>query len=290
MYRNRAADCRVGGRDAALGSSGARRRGRGHPDPHRARPGPRPQTPVMPLHGCFPPVCAAGHVPASKRTCGLVRQRTLGQDVRTLSDKGWSIFNLTAVCRCSAGPAAHAARNASATLRPPYACRMTKVLAAVAWPYANSPRHLGHVAGFGVPSDVFARYMRMAGHEVLMVSGSDEHGTPSSSSLTKGGRHGPELVDKNHAIIAHGWRISAAPTTSTPEPQRSATMPLRRTVFFTGVDERLHDQAHPKGRDLAEHRRTLPTAISRAPARSAATAGLAATSATTAARQLEAGI
>jgi hypothetical protein len=41
---------------------------------------------------------------------------------------------------------------------------------AVAWPYANGPRHIGHVAGFGVPSDVFSRYMRMAGHDVLMVS------------------------------------------------------------------------------------------------------------------------
>ena len=55
---------------------------------------------------------------------------------------------------------------------------MSKVLSAVAWPYANGPRHIGHVAGFGVPSDVFSRYMRMAGHDVLMVSGTDEHGTP----------------------------------------------------------------------------------------------------------------
>ena len=55
---------------------------------------------------------------------------------------------------------------------------MTYILSAVAWPYANGPRHIGHVAGFGVPSDVFSRYMRMVGHDVLMVSGSDEHGTP----------------------------------------------------------------------------------------------------------------
>ncbi len=55
---------------------------------------------------------------------------------------------------------------------------MSKILSAVAWPYANGPRHIGHVAGFGVPSDVFSRYMRMAGHDVLMVSGTDEHGTP----------------------------------------------------------------------------------------------------------------
>ena len=55
---------------------------------------------------------------------------------------------------------------------------MSRILSAVAWPYANGPRHIGHVAGFGVPSDVFSRYMRMAGHDVLMVSGTDEHGTP----------------------------------------------------------------------------------------------------------------
>mgnify|MGYP003694265701 CR=1 FL=1 len=54
----------------------------------------------------------------------------------------------------------------------------SRVLAAVAWPYANGPRHIGHVSGFGVPSDIFARYMRMSGHDVLMVSGTDEHGTP----------------------------------------------------------------------------------------------------------------
>src|SRR5215207_6276954 len=54
----------------------------------------------------------------------------------------------------------------------------TPVLTAVAWPYANGPRHIGHVSGFGVPSDVFARYMRMTGHSVLMISGTDEHGTP----------------------------------------------------------------------------------------------------------------
>lgn len=77
-----------------------------------------------------------------------------------------------------------------------------KVLSAVAWPYANGPRHLGHVAGFAVPSDVFSRYMRMAGNDVLMVSGSDEHGTPILVLADKEGVTAQELVDKNHAIIA----------------------------------------------------------------------------------------
>ena len=79
---------------------------------------------------------------------------------------------------------------------------MSKVLSAVAWPYANGPRHLGHVAGFAIPSDVFSRYMRMAGHDVLMVSGSDEHGTPILVLADKEGVTPQQLVDTNHAIIA----------------------------------------------------------------------------------------
>ena len=77
-----------------------------------------------------------------------------------------------------------------------------KVLSAVAWPYANGPRHLGHVAGFGVPSDVFSRYMRMAGHDVLMVSGSDEHGTPILVLADQANLTPREFVDTNHAVIA----------------------------------------------------------------------------------------
>src|SRR5690625_524157 len=78
---------------------------------------------------------------------------------------------------------------------------MTRILSAVAWPYANGPRHIGHVAGFGVPSDVFSRYMRMAGHEVLMVSGTDEHGTPILVTADQQGVSPRELADKNNAVI-----------------------------------------------------------------------------------------
>ncbi len=78
---------------------------------------------------------------------------------------------------------------------------MTHVLSAVAWPYANGPRHIGHVAGFGVPSDVFSRYMRMAGHEVLMVSGTDEHGTPILVAADASGVSAKDLADKNNAVI-----------------------------------------------------------------------------------------
>lgn len=78
---------------------------------------------------------------------------------------------------------------------------MSRILSAVAWPYANGPRHIGHVAGFGVPSDVFSRYMRMAGHEVLMVSGTDEHGTPILVAADAEGISARELADRNNRII-----------------------------------------------------------------------------------------
>ncbi|NYJ73681.1 methionine--tRNA ligase [Allobranchiibius huperziae] len=77
-----------------------------------------------------------------------------------------------------------------------------KILSAVAWPYSNGPRHIGHVAGFGVPADVFSRYMRMAGHDVLMVSGTDEHGTPILVLAEREGVTVREIADKYNAVIA----------------------------------------------------------------------------------------
>jgi len=88
---------------------------------------------------------------------------------------------------------------------------MSHVLAAVAWPYANGPRHIGHVSGFGVPSDVFSRYMRMAGHDVLMVSGTDEHGTPIQVQADKEGVTPRELADRYNRVIVedlHGLGLS----------------------------------------------------------------------------------
>lgn len=78
---------------------------------------------------------------------------------------------------------------------------MSRILSAVAWPYANGPRHIGHVAGFGVPSDVFSRYMRMAGHDVLMVSGTDEHGTPILVAADAQGVSARELANANNRLI-----------------------------------------------------------------------------------------
>ena len=78
----------------------------------------------------------------------------------------------------------------------------TSVLTAVAWPYANGPRHIGHVSGFGVPSDVFSRYQRMAGNRVLMVSGTDEHGTPITVQADNEGLTAQQTADKYTRQIA----------------------------------------------------------------------------------------
>jgi methionyl-tRNA synthetase len=76
-----------------------------------------------------------------------------------------------------------------------------RILTAVAWPYANGPRHIGHVSGFGVPADVFSRYQRMAGRQVLMVSGTDEHGTPILVQADKEGLPPRELADRYNRVI-----------------------------------------------------------------------------------------
>ena len=76
------------------------------------------------------------------------------------------------------------------------------VLTAVAWPYANGPRDIGHVSGFGVPSDIFSRYQRMAGNRVLMISGTDEHGTPIQVQADQEGLSPRQLADKYNRVIA----------------------------------------------------------------------------------------
>jgi methionyl-tRNA synthetase len=77
-----------------------------------------------------------------------------------------------------------------------------RILVAPAWPYASGPRHLGHVVGFGVPSDIFARYHRLKGNRVLMVSGTDEHGTPVMVAAEREGVSPRDLADRYNALIA----------------------------------------------------------------------------------------
>jgi methionyl-tRNA synthetase len=79
------------------------------------------------------------------------------------------------------------------------------ILVAVAWPYASGSRHLGHLAGAYLPADIFARYHRLAGHRVLMVSGSDVHGTPITVRADQEGVGPQEIVDRYHAEFLDNW-------------------------------------------------------------------------------------
>ncbi len=81
-----------------------------------------------------------------------------------------------------------------------------QILVAVAWPYASGSRHLGHLAGAYLPADIFARYHRTAGNRVLMVSGSDVHGTPITVRADAEGVSPQEIVDRYHSEFLANWR------------------------------------------------------------------------------------
>lgn len=81
-----------------------------------------------------------------------------------------------------------------------------RILAAVAWPYANGSIHIGHVAGTYLPADIFARYHRLKGNEVLMVSGSDAHGTPVTLTAEERGITPEEVFSKYQAEFLDSWK------------------------------------------------------------------------------------
>ena len=80
-----------------------------------------------------------------------------------------------------------------------------RILVAVGWPYASGAPHLGQFGGAYLPPDIFARYHRIVGNDVLMVSGSDTHGTPITVKADQEGVPPREIVDKYHALILETW-------------------------------------------------------------------------------------
>ena len=80
-----------------------------------------------------------------------------------------------------------------------------RILVGVAWPYANSRLHLGHVAGAYLPADIFARYHRAKGNDVLMISGSDIHGTPVAIRAEQEGKTPAEIADHFHRLFLEDW-------------------------------------------------------------------------------------
>ena len=80
------------------------------------------------------------------------------------------------------------------------------ILVCTAWPYANGSLHVGHLAGVYVPGDVFARFQRLRGNDVLMVSGSDAHGTPITVRAEQEGISPREVVERYHSEFLGYWR------------------------------------------------------------------------------------
>ncbi|MBA3432695.1 MAG: methionine--tRNA ligase [Actinobacteria bacterium] len=113
-----------------------------------------------------------------------------------------------------------------------------KILVAVAWPYASGLRHIGHVAGFGVPSDTFARYHRLRGNDVLMVSGTDEHGTPVMVAADAAGESPRETADRFNQLIREDLRDLGLSydlfTRTTTANHYRVTQDLFRTLFAKG--------------------------------------------------------
>ena len=95
----------------------------------------------------------------------------------------------------------------------------------VAWPYANGPLHLGHIAGACLPADIFARYHRLKGSKVLMVSGSDQHGVPITIRAEQESATPQEIADKYHRQFMDCWEklgisYDLYTTTGTPNHTR----------------------------------------------------------------------
>lgn len=81
-----------------------------------------------------------------------------------------------------------------------------KILIGVAWPYANGYQHLGHLAGAYLPPDIFARYHRLVGNDVLMVSGSDAHGTPITVRADAEGVSPREIFERYHRTFLETYQ------------------------------------------------------------------------------------
>jgi methionyl-tRNA synthetase len=112
------------------------------------------------------------------------------------------------------------------------------VLVAPAWPYAAGPRHLGHVVGFAVPADIFARYHRLKGNRVLMVSGTDEHGTPVMVTADREGVSPREIADRYNRLIREDLRDLGITydcfTRTTTRNHARVTTDIFRTLYERG--------------------------------------------------------
>lgn len=83
--------------------------------------------------------------------------------------------------------------------------KFKRTLVTTALPYANGPVHIGHLAGVYVPADIYTRYLRLQGRDVVMVGGSDEHGVPITIRARREGITPQDVVDRYHNLIKESF-------------------------------------------------------------------------------------
>jgi len=93
-----------------------------------------------------------------------------------------------------------------------------KILIAIAWPYANAELHVGNLTGSHLPGDITARYHRLKGNDVLMVSGTDSHGTPVTLAADKEGKPVEEVYMRYQTGLSSCLKISELPMTCSQQP------------------------------------------------------------------------
>src|SRR5919206_426229 len=127
------------------------------------------------------------------------------------------------------------------------------VLVCTAWPYVNGSLHVGHLAGVYVPADIFARYQRLKGNHVLMVSGTDEHGTPITLAADKEGVTPKELADRYNRVIGDDLRNLGLSydtfTRTTTLNHYRVTQDLFKTLYEKGYILKPTPLAEYAGRD-----------------------------------------
>jgi methionyl-tRNA synthetase len=79
--------------------------------------------------------------------------------------------------------------------------KFKRTLVTAALPYANGPKHIGHLAGAYIPADIYTRYLRNCGEEVMYVCGSDEHGTAIPIQAQKENTTAQAIIDRYHALL-----------------------------------------------------------------------------------------
>ena len=135
---------------------------------------------------------------------------------------------------------------------------MARILVAVAWPYSAGPFHIGHLAGAYLPGDVFARYHRLRGDEVLMVSGSDMHGTPALVRAEKEGTTPAVISERYHevnraAFERLGVSYDLYTTTRTVIHERTV-----QSIFLTLLENGYIRRRTAEGAYCPKHQRFLP--------------------------------